>query len=380
MDAGCASVRVWVFLVGRVGYAEGMPRFDGIPRLLDANANRAREAVRVLEDAARFVLDDAELTARAKTLRHEITTILGALLGSIGTPGRDVEGDVGTHEDLPSERFRPGIASVAMAAGHRAAEAIRSLEEYAKIYDETVGAALEQLRYRAYDLESSIVERLTRSSPRTWRVQVILTESSCKRPWREVLEAAIAGGADSIQIREKTFAPADLIKRTREVIEVARPAGVSVIVNDHPDVALATQADGVHLGTDDFPVEDARRVIGGGMILGGTAHTLEEASRNYAAGCDYCGVGRMFSSTTKSGAPQGGPPLLKAFIKNWPVWPHLAIGGIDTAHLDAIVAAGGRSVAVCAAVCGAEEPAEIVASMRLELESRVPHLAEGVGG
>ena len=237
--AGLASVRPGVFSVGKVGYPEGMPRVDGISRLLDANANRAREAVRVLEDTARFVLDDAELTARSKALRHEITTILVAVQGDIGSPGRDVHGDVGTHEDLPSERFRPGIVSVAMAAGHRAGEALRSLEEYVKILDETLASALEQLRYQAYDLQTAIVDGLSRNAPRNWRVQVILTESICSRRWQDVLEAAIAGGADSIQVREKSFGAEALIKRIRAVIEVARPAGVAVIVNDHPDVALA---------------------------------------------------------------------------------------------------------------------------------------------
>lgn len=363
-----------------VGYAERMPRFDGIPRLLDANANRAREGLRVLEDAARFVLDDKDLTARSKGLRHDITALMDSVLAIAGSAARDVEGDVGIREDLPSERSRPGITAVALAAGHRAAEAIRALEEYSKIIDQDLGSALEQLRYRAYDLQDAIVEQLSRSSPRIWRVQVILTESCCKRPWREVLDQAIAGGADAIQIREKSFSSSELLQRTREVIEVARPTGVGVIVNDHPDVALAASADGVHIGQTDFPLEDARRVIGGTMILGGSAHTIDEANRNFDAGCDYCGVGRMFTSTTKPGKHQKGGPLLTAFLERWKAWPHLAIGGIDATNINEVIALGGRAVAVCAGVCGVDEPAEVVASMRLALESQERQASQGVGG
>jgi thiamine-phosphate pyrophosphorylase len=329
-----------------------------------------------LEDTARFVLDDAELTARSKALRHEITTILVAVQGDIGSPGRDVHGDVGTHEDLPSERFRPGIVSVAMAAGHRAGEALRSLEEYVKILDETLASALEQLRYQAYDLQTAIVDGLSRNAPRNWRVQVILTESICSRRWQDVLEAAIAGGADSIQVREKSFGAEALIKRIRAVIEVARPAGVAVIVNDHPDVALAAGADGVHLGNDDFPINEARRVIGGSMVLGGTAHSVEEASRNRAMGCDYCGVGRMFSSRTKPEVDHGGTDLLAACTRELGDWPLLAIGGIDASNLAGIIEAGGRAVAVCESVCAASAPDEVVAAMRLALESAETHLSE----
>ncbi len=354
--------------VGVVVYPEGMSRRNGLNRVLDANANRAREGVRVMEDAARFILDDAPIASELKGLRHAITSHSSELLGGMTSPARDAAGDVGTREDLPSECSRPNLVSVVEAAGHRAAEALRALEEFAKVIDVGHALAFEQIRYRIYDLERSLVSSLARSSPATWRVQVSLTESSCLRPWSDVLDAIVAGGADAIQIREKTLSDVELIARVREVIAVARPAGVAVIVNDRLDVAVAAGAEGVHLGQDDFPVEEARGVIGSSMILGGSAHTLHEAERNFNAGCDYCGLGRMFSSETKPGVHEAGPRFLRECVDLWPTWPHLAIGGVAPEGIDTLIEHGASGVAVCHAVCGSENPEEVVSTLRLALE------------
>lgn len=345
-----------------------MSRKNGLQRVLDANANRAREGLRVMEDAARFILDDAPLASELKGLRHTITSHCTALLGGMTSSARDTAGDVGTQEDLPSECSRPDLVSVVEAAGHRASEALRALEEFAKVIDVEHALAFEKVRYQIYDLEAAVVSLLARSSPSTWRVQVILTESLCAKPWREVVDAIVAGGADAIQIREKSMSDVELIRRVREVISVARPAGVSVIVNDRPDIAVAAGADGVHLGQDDFPVEEARKVIGSSMILGGSAHDLEEAERNLLAGCDYCGLGRMFLSETKPGVHEAGPGFLRQCVDKWPAWPHLAIGGVTTENIDVLIDHGASGVAVCFSVCGSENPEAEVSALRLALE------------
>ena len=212
---------------------------------------------------------------------------------------------------------------------------------------------------------------MSRGRPAGWRVQVLLTASACRRDWREVLREIVAGGVDAIQVREKDLDPAALVARVRSVLEVARPAGVAVIVNDRADVAAATGADGVHLGQDDLPVEDARAAVGRLAIVGGSSHTLEEAARLAAAGCDYAGIGRFGDSGTKPGAIRGGAEFVRAFVDAHPSFPHLVIGGVGPANVDAVIRAGGRAVAVCASVCGAEQPAEVVADLRLRLQDAV---------
>lgn len=339
---------------------------------MDASGNRAREGVRVLEDLARFVVDDASLAGDLKTARHEITASITEL-GVAGLAARDTSGDVGTAIGTEAEYARPGIVAVAESAGGRATEAVRTLEEVAKTIDATGGAArrLEAVRYRLYDLVATTVAALSRSRPAGWRVQVLLTESSCRGDWREVLAAVVAGGADAVQVREKDLSPAALVERVRAVVAVARPAGVAVIVNDRADVAAAAGADGVHLGQDDLPVEVARNAVGRLAIVGGSSHTLDEAARLAAAGCDYAGIGRFAASGTKPGATEGGAAFVRAFVEAHPALPHLVIGGVGPANIDAVIDAGGRAVAVCESVCGADDPAEVVADLRLRLQDAV---------
>lgn len=346
-----------------------MMRHDGDARIIDANGNRVREGLRILDDLARFVLDDATLAAAFKDLRHEVSERLDEL-GTTPMAARDVEGDGGTATTVPGESTRPGVASVAEAAGGRVAEGLRALEEMSKVAGRSADAvAFESIRYRGYAVVARVVAGLRRGRPSGWRVQVLLTEAVCRRPWREVLEAAIAGGVDAIQVREKAFDDQRLIDRVTEVIRIARPAGVAVVVNDRVDVAAATHADGVHLGQDDFPVEHARAVLGGLAIVGGSAHDLDEAARLVAAGCDYCGIGRFAESRTKPDVVSRGATFVREFASHHPTMPHLVIGGVGPDTIDAVIAAGGRGVAVCDAVCAAESPEDVVANLRLRLES-----------
>lgn len=348
--------------------------------MIDADGNRTREGLRVLEDLARFVLDDADLASSIKDSRHAVTSILASLPLS-GLAARDAEGDVGGSIGTSAEYERPGIAAIAEAAGSRAAEALRGLEEASKLVSSTPDAArgFESLRYRVYDLTARLVASLGRSGPAGWRVQVLLTEAACRLDWRETLEAVIAGGADAIQVREKDLDAPALLERTRAVIEVARPAGVPVIVNDRADVAAAAGADGVHLGQGDLPIEHARQVVGSLAIVGGSVHDLAEATRVVGAGCDYAGLGRFAESRTKAGAVRGGGSLVEAFVREHPRVPHLVIGGIDLDNLPSVIAVGGRGIAICAAACDAEDPSEVVARARLSLQEAVSRDAASAG-
>lgn len=210
-----------------------------------------------------------------------------------------------------------------------------------------------------------------------WRVCVLLTERLCARPWREVLAAALAGGADCIQVREKELATRALSARVREVIELARPAGAAVVVNDRLDVALACGADGVHLGQEDLSVRDARGVVGasvadgrarGALLVGASTHSPDEARAAVEAGADVCGVGAMFATGTKPGIAPSGIPYLRAYLAAHGHVPHLAIGGITPANARELAAAGCRGVAVSGTVCGAEDPAAVVRALRSALE------------
>lgn len=335
-----------------------------VARILDANANRAREALRVLEDVARFAIDDGVLAAALKGLRHELTGALARLPGGWLEANRDAAGDAGTGVTVPGEHERAGLAGVAAAADKRLGEALRVIEETAKTIDPTLARRVEALRYRAYDASSALQLKLIGGRARQWRVCVLLTESLCARPWRDVLAAAIAGGAECVQVREKSMDAAALRQRVEQVIEIARPAGVSVIVNDRLDVAMAAAADGVHLGTGDLSLADARSLTGRTLLLGASTHDLDEAGSAVAAGADYCGVGTMFETATKPRTAVTGPGVIEAFVGQYPDVPHLAIGGITPGNVGRLVEAGARGVAVSQAVCAAAHPDRVVAALR----------------
>ena len=328
-----------------------------ILRIIDANANRGREALRVMEEAARFILNHAELTAGLKQLRHDLAEALNRF------PDldfhRDTPADVGTRLAADSELSRASAAEVVIAAGKRLGEALRAIEEYGKTLDPDFASAIETLRYTGYHLEQRLNLALVASRARQWRLCVLLTESLCARPWQDVLDAVIDAGADCIQIREKEMDAGPLARRVEDVLRLARPASVSVIVNDRPDVALAAGADGVHLGRHDLPVDAVRRLAGRTLLIGATTHDLAEARAAVQAGADYCGVGSMFASSLKPDRVPAGPAYLRAFIEHYPRMTHLAIGGVTPDNLHQLVQAGCRGVAVSTALCAAPDPAAV---------------------
>ena len=197
---------------------------------------------------------------------------------------------------------------------------------------------------------------------------VLLTEASCARPWADTLRAVIAGGADCIQVREKSLADRHLLARIRAAIEIARPAGAAVIVNDRVDLALAAGADGVHVGRGDLPPDEVRRLSGDRLLVGASTHSLDETRAAVAAGAHVCGVGAMFASPTKPDVAPSGPAYLRAYLAAFPHVPHLAIGGIDAARAAELAALGCRGVAIGAAACAARDPAAAVHAIRAVLD------------
>lgn len=186
----------------------------------------------------------------------------------------------------------------------------------------------------------------------------------------ELAERAIAGGADTIQFREKKRGAGEMAEIAAAIREVCRKANVVLIINDRVDVALAVDADGVHLGRNDIPIAAARELLGPDKIIGGTAGTLEHAAAAAAEGADYVGVGHVYptSSKIKTGAPlglEGLRPICKALDI-----PVIAIGGIDSENFGAALDAGAWGIAVIGAVCAAPDPARAAGAFRFGIESR----------
>jgi thiamine-phosphate pyrophosphorylase len=336
---------------------------SALARIIDANANRAREALRVMEDAARFALNDSKLTEQLKSLRHDLRAALDALPPGWLEANRDTPGDIGTSITAAAEMDRKSLLDVVVAAGKRLSESLRSIGECCKTLNGELARQIESLRYRAYAIETELQLRFGTGRAMQWKLCVLLTESLCKRSWKDVLAGAIDGGADCIQIREKEMEGGRLAQRVREVIAIARPANVAVIVNDRVDIALAVSADGVHLGQHDLSIRDARRIAGRNLFIGASTHNLEEAGSAVEAGADYCGVGMMFPTSLKPGRQPSGVRYLRAFLEAHPEVPHLAIGGITHGNVHEVIDAGAKGIAVSTAICAAENPRAVVEAL-----------------
>ncbi len=199
----------------------------------------------------------------------------------------------------------------------------------------------------------------------TWDVYVVTDAGLARgRSHQAVIEAAIAGGATIVQYREKAASTRQMVTEAQALLELARRFGVPLIVNDRIDVALAVDADGVHVGQDDMPARLARQLIGSHKILGVSVSTLAEAKQAVEDGADYLGVGPVFATPTK---PDAAPPIgmdgLRSICQQVSI-PTVAIGGINAVNAAAAIAAGATGVAVVSAVVAADDVAAAARQLR----------------
>ena len=338
-------------------------------RVLDASANRAREAFRVIEDFCRFVLDDPLLCRETKELRHALA---GAIERTSRLPllqTRDTRGDVGASISTPGEQVRHSPRQVVQANLKRLQESLRTLEEFGKIIDPEIGRSVEQIRYRAYTLERTLIlGAAARERLAGVRLYLLVTGSAAATSLEFLIEEAAAGGVQIIQLREKRLTDAELLERARRVRKITRKARVLFIVNDRPDIARLAEADGVHLGQEDMPVRDARRIIGPDALIGLSTHTIEQVRRAVLEGADYLGIGPAFPSPTKEFTTIPGLEFVRQAAAETSL-PAFALGGITLDHLPEVLAAGAGRIAVSSAIGAADEPRPVAEAFCRMLQS-----------
>ena len=182
------------------------------------------------------------------------------------------------------------------------------------------------------------------------------------QPLARQVEAALQNGATCLQLREKALDPAAFREEARQMAALCRRYGVPLIINDNVEVALACGAAGVHLGQQDMPIAQARRMAGPDLILGASAHTVQEALEAQAAGADYLGVGAVFSTSTKADASPLPLTTLREICAAVSI-PVVAIGGITETNLLQLTGCGAAGVAVVSAIFGAPDPGAATARL-----------------
>ncbi len=332
-----------------------------IYRVVDANANRAREGLRVVEEVTRFILSEPRFTARLKEIRHEITNVLKSFPAKELLCARNSREDVGRELYQPEEGQRDGYEEIIRANMVRGQEALRALEEFSKVIDSRIGEKFKTIRFRLYSLEKEIKESLTLKGKgqviRKWQLYIILDrELIGSQDPLEIVKAVAAGGGTAIQWRDKKGSIREAVKVVSQLKEDNSLKNMNIIINDRVDLALAMGADGVHLGQDDLPLFRARKLLGE-RIIGASTHNKEEALQAEEEGADYISLGPIFPTQTKEDV---GPPLgvkkIKEIKKNIGI-PLVAIGGINETNIGEVIAAGADVVAVASAILKAKDMA-----------------------
>ncbi len=324
-------------------------------RIIDANLNRLGEALRFLEEIARYALDDKILSAGIKALRHRSAVpdmeLKAGLLAS-----RDAQNDVGFDKTQPPAR---GLPEAATANARRAEESLRVLEELAKLPGSGLDAALfQETRFQLYSLEAFLMSRLLRyrvAARISGLYAVLDTSLLAGRDPVAMADKILEGGAGILQLRDKTSLKRELLLLAGTLVELCRRHEALFIVNDHLDIALAADADGVHLGQQDMPVKAARRLLRVDKIIGCSVENEAQARQAQADGADYLAVGAMFPTSTKAECPVTGP-VTAAAIKKTVGLPLVAIGGINEQNLAEALATGADSVACISAILCCDSP------------------------
>lgn len=191
----------------------------------------------------------------------------------------------------------------------------------------------------------------------------------CGEKTAEFVHASLRGGVDIIQLRIKGATDDAVLAAALNFKRVCDQHGTLLIINDHPELAVAAGADGVHLGQDDMPVAQARRLVGEELLIGLSTHTETQIDAAGRAAVDYIGVGPVIETPTKPGRPAVGLELVRYAAEHAPV-PFFAIGGISTSNVVAVGAAGARRVAVVRAMTEAADPQTVAAVLRSAVTSR----------
>jgi len=341
-------------------------------RIIDANLDRIGEGLRLLEDLARFLLNDAPLTRQLKTMRHELVTSDLSFKQKL-LQARHAQGDVGVNIEAPEQMKEKGLAELVVANAQRAQQSLRVVEELAKMPGVKLDREkFKKARFNLYTIERELLSKLLRKDKARHisGLYIILdTQSLNRRSHLEVAREMIRGGAKVIQLRDKMTGKGELLAIARKLKSLCAQHGVLFIVNDYLDLALAADADGLHLGQDDLPVEAARRLLPLDKILGCSVTTVDQATAAQSQGADYIAVGAIYPTSTREMVEVIGLERLR-LIKKGVSLPLVAIGGINQANAAEVLAAGADSVAVISAILQAESPEKATRQIIARIESK----------
>lgn len=334
-------------------------------RIIDANLNRTGEGLRLLEDMARLLLNNETLSRQLKAMRHQLE-VKDLPLKKQFLQARNAEGDVGMDIEAPGQQKERDLPAAVIANTRRVQQSLRVIEEMAKIPGINLDTdKFKKARFDLYTIERELVSRLLRKDKAehiSGLYAVIDTDFLKGTGHADMTAQLIEGGAGIIQLRDKTTPKDRLLSIAIELKRICNKSDVLFIVNDYLDIALAADADGLHIGQEDLPLVDARRLLPIDRIIGCSVTTVEQATAAEAGGADYIAVSGIYPTNSKERVEVLGLEALR-LVKSKVKLPVVAIGGINLDNIAETINAGADSVAVISALMGAESPGKAARQM-----------------
>ena len=332
------------------------PEDNEVLQIIDANLDRAREGLRVIEDWSRFGLGRKDLVDKIKNFRQ----ILGRNHLNIYKESRNLIQDNCrgvTHREQFNRKIPEDLISSNSA---RVQEALRVIEEFSRDHNIQLSKKASEIRYEIYDLELELLNMSTRK-----KLKGLINENNLylitdkKKNLLESIENILQGGVRIVQHRFKDGKDKDHLDEAIEIKKLCKKYNSLFIINDRIDIALASNADGIHLGQSDLDIKVARKLLGNSKIIGISANNIKDIINAEKNGCDYIGIGPVFKTSTKKNKYPIGIEMINYLTKDINV-PWFAIGGITKENISTLTDNGIKKVAIISGLLNAKNPKEEV--------------------
>ena len=317
-------------------------------RIMDVNFNRAREGLRVLEEIARFLLDNREVTKRIKEMRHKLYFLLKEN-GYIFS--RNIKADVGAALTLKEENRREDYLSLVQANAQRVSEALRVMEEFGKLNGK-ISPKIKALRFQLYEIEKELSVLILPPLP-VYPLYVIVDPEARKKNFLSFVDDLVKNGAKIIQLRAKNLMDKDFYSLGKKIKKITKGKAI-FIINDRVDLAISLDADGVHLGQDDLPIGEAKKFFPG-KIIGLSCHNEKDIFVAKKQNVSYISIGPIFKTRIKRTKKPVGLDLIRK-ARGEVNLPIVAIGGIDEGNIEEVFDAGADYAAVISSLAESKEP------------------------
>ena len=325
-----------------------------IAQIIDANLDRGREGLRVLEDWARFGLGRDDLVIEFKNFRQ----LLGKYHLKIYKDSRNHIKDTSIGLSHSEQFNRKSIDNLISANSARVQEAMRVIEEFSRYNNIELSSIASKIRYEIYSLEIKLLNFQSKKNLMEIIKDNNLYFISSQKPNNlKIIENALKGGVKIIQQRYKNGTDLNHLQEAKKIKILCQKFKALFIINDRIDIALACDADGVHLGQDDIDIKSARNILGSSKIIGASANKKSDIKNAIDNGCDYLGIGPVFETLTKEGKKPLGLEIIKELTDGLTI-PFFVIGGIKQNHISLLKKNRLNKIALVSEIANSENPQE----------------------